>query len=101
MKNIIDYVLGKTFYAKQLSKMELSLTFYAFFNSDSQADRKNKVRDNLKLLEKIFDKLPPALKIQRISQINQYIDTTTTDKPMFYGTRKSSTCYNIIIKKNN
>ena len=58
MKNIIDYVLGKTFYAKQLSKMELSLTFYAFFNSDSQADRENKVRNKLKISFKINYRYP-------------------------------------------
>jgi hypothetical protein len=99
MKNIIDYVLGKTFYAKQLSKLEYSLTFYAFFNSDTEADKEKKIKDDLKSLEKTFDKLPPALKIQRISHINRYIDSTTTDEPMLYSSyRATNTCYNIIIK---
>ena len=65
MKNIIDYVLGKTFYAKQLSKMEHSLTFYAFFNLDSQADRESEALDYLKL-DNILEEKPLKQKTQKI-----------------------------------
>lgn len=95
MKKIIQYVLGKTIYAQELNKLEYKLTSKAFFSGMKD---EQEFKDNLKLLEQTFDKLPAQLKLQRIPKINRYIDSTT-DEPMLYSSYDATnTCYNIIVK---